>query len=96
VAGRRALPGSLYSATKWAVTAMGEGLRGELRQMHRNDAIRVTLIEPGMTDTPFFDDGTPDWALRADDIARAVIYALEQPPHVDVSEMLIRPSGQQG
>jgi NADP-dependent 3-hydroxy acid dehydrogenase YdfG len=75
---------------------MGEGLRGELRQMHRNDAIRVTLIEPGMTDTPFFDDGTPDWALRADDIARAVIYALEQPPHVDVSEMLIRPSGQQG
>jgi NADP-dependent 3-hydroxy acid dehydrogenase YdfG len=96
VAGRRALPGSLYSATKWAVTAMGEGLRGELRQMHRNDAIRVTLIEPGMTDTPFFDDGTPDWALRADDVARAVIYALEQPPHVDVSEMLIRPSGQQG
>jgi NADP-dependent 3-hydroxy acid dehydrogenase YdfG len=96
VAGRRALPGSLYSASKWAVTAMGEALRGELRQMHDNTAIRVTLIEPGMTDTPFFDDGTPDWALRSDDIARAVIYALEQPPHVDVSEMLIRAARQAG
>jgi NADP-dependent 3-hydroxy acid dehydrogenase YdfG len=96
VAGRRALPGSLYSATKWAVTAIGEGLRGELRQMHGETAIRVTLIEPGMTDTPFFDDGTPDWALNGDDIARAVIYALEQPPHVDVSELLIRPVRQPG
>jgi NADP-dependent 3-hydroxy acid dehydrogenase YdfG len=96
VAGRRALPGSVYSASKWAVTAMGEALRGELRQMHDNTAVRVTLIEPGMTDTPFFDDGTPDWALRSDDIARAVIYALEQPAHVDVSEMLIRPSRQTG
>jgi NADP-dependent 3-hydroxy acid dehydrogenase YdfG len=96
VAGRRALPGSLYSATKWAVTAMAEGLRGELRQMHGDTAIRVTLIEPGMTDTPFFDGGTPDWALKGDDIARAVIYALEQPPHVDVSEMLIRPVRQPG
>jgi NADP-dependent 3-hydroxy acid dehydrogenase YdfG len=96
VAGRRALPGSLYSATKAAVTAMAEGLRGELRQMHGDTAIRVTLIEPGMTDTPFFDGGTPDWALKGDDIARAVIYALEQPPHVDVSEMLIRPVRQPG
>jgi NADP-dependent 3-hydroxy acid dehydrogenase YdfG len=96
VAGRRALPGSLYSATKWAATAIGEGLRQELREMHGNTAIRVTLIEPGMTDTPFFDAGAPDWALRDDDIARAVIYALEQPQHVDVSEMLIRPTGQAG
>jgi NADP-dependent 3-hydroxy acid dehydrogenase YdfG len=94
VAGRRVLPGSLYSATKWAVTAMGEALRGELRQMHGNTSIRVTVIEPGMTDTPFFDDGTPDWALRGDDIARAVIYALEQPEHVDVSEIMVRPTGQ--
>ena len=51
VAGRRALPGSLYSATKWAATAIGEALRAELRQMHENTAIKVTLIEPGMTDT---------------------------------------------
>jgi NADP-dependent 3-hydroxy acid dehydrogenase YdfG len=51
-AGRLALPGSLYSATKWAVTAIGEALRAELRQMHENHAIRVTLIEPGMTDPP--------------------------------------------
>ena len=56
VAGRRALPGSLYSATKFAATAIGESLRAELRQMHDNTAIKVTLIEPGMTDTPFFDD----------------------------------------
>ena len=55
VAGRRALPGSLYSASKWAVTAIGEALRAELRTMHDNHRIRVTLIEPGMVDTPFFD-----------------------------------------
>lgn len=94
VAGRRALPGSLYSATKWAATAIGEALRAELRQMHRNDAIRTTLIEPGMTDTPFFDNRPGEWALRDDDIARAVLFALEQPPHVDVNEILIRPTSQ--
>src|SRR5438128_1326320 len=53
VAGRRALPGSLYSATKHAATAIGEALRLELRGMHQNTSVRVTLIEPGMTDTPF-------------------------------------------
>jgi NADP-dependent 3-hydroxy acid dehydrogenase YdfG len=95
VAGRRALPGSLYSATKHAVTAIGEGLRAELRQMHDNTSIRVTLIEPGMVDTPFFDNRPgPDNALHADDIARAVIYALSQPERVDVNEILIRPSSQ--
>ena len=47
VAGRTAMPGSLYSSTKFAVTGMGESLRAELRQMHDNSAIRVTLIEPG-------------------------------------------------
>jgi NADP-dependent 3-hydroxy acid dehydrogenase YdfG len=95
VAGRRALPGSMYSATKWAVTAIGEALRQELRTMHENTAIRVTLIEPGMVDTPFFDSRPgPDRALRDDDIARAVLYALEQPDGVDVNEILIRPSMQ--
>ena len=94
VAGRRALPGSLYSATKWAATAIGEALRAELRQMHENRDIRVTLIEPGMTDTPFFDDRPGDWALRDDDIAKAVMFALEQRPGVDVNEILIRPTSQ--
>jgi NADP-dependent 3-hydroxy acid dehydrogenase YdfG len=94
VAGRRALPGSLYSATKWAATAIGEALRAELRQMHENHAIRVTLIEPGMTDTPFFDNRPGKWALRDEDIARAVMFALEQPPGVDVNEILIRPTRQ--
>jgi NADP-dependent 3-hydroxy acid dehydrogenase YdfG len=93
VAGRRALPGSLYSATKWGATAIGESLRQELRQMHDNTAIRVTLIEPGMVDTPFFDQ-PPSAALRDEDIARAVLYALEQPEGVDVNEILIRPASQ--
>ena len=95
VAGRRALPGSLYSATKHAATAIGEGLRQELRQMHENFSVRVTLIEPGMTDTPFFDN-QPQNALEADDIARAVLFALSQPPGVDINEMLIRPVTQPG
>jgi NADP-dependent 3-hydroxy acid dehydrogenase YdfG len=95
VAGRRSLPGSLYSATKHAATAIGEGLRQELRQMRENFAIRVTLIEPGMVDTPFFDD-KPQGALEPDDIARAVLFALDQPPHVDVNEVLIRPVRQSG
>jgi NADP-dependent 3-hydroxy acid dehydrogenase YdfG len=95
VAGRRALPGSLYSATKWAVTAIGEALRQELRQMHENHAIKVTLIEPGMVDTPFFDSRPgPDRALVDEDIARAVIFALQQPEGVDVNEILIRPTQQ--
>src|SRR3954451_3115777 len=95
VAGRRTLPGSLYSATKWAVTAIGESLRSELRQMHDNSGIRVTLIEPGMTDTDFFDT-QPQNALADDDIARAVIYALSEPENVDVNEILIRPASQAG
>ncbi|MBA3298501.1 MAG: SDR family oxidoreductase [Thermoleophilaceae bacterium] len=89
VAGRRAMPGSLYSATKWAVTAMGESLRAEVA----DSPIKVTLIEPGMVDTPFFDD-RPSGALEPDDIARAVTYALSQPAHVDVNEILVRPVNQ--
>ncbi len=91
VAGRRALPGSFYSVTKHAVTAMGEALRQDVH----GTGIRVTLIEPGMTDTPFFDN-RPEHALLDEDIARAVIYAISQPAHVDVNEILIRPVAQQG
>ena len=95
VAGRRVLPGSLYSATKWAVTATAEALRQELRQMHENQTIRVTCVEPGMVDTPFFDNRPgPERALHDDDIAAAVLYALEQPQRVDVNEILIRPVSQ--
>jgi len=94
IAGRRVLAGSLYSATKWAATAIGEALRQELRQMHENHGIRVTLIEPGMVDTPFFDKRPGSSALQDDDIARAVMYALEQPEGVDVNEILIRPISQ--
>jgi len=91
VAGRRVLPGSMYSCTKHAITAMGEAARQDLE----GTGIRVTLIEPGMTDTPFFET-RPANALEDDDIARAVIYAVSQPPHVDVNEILIRPTAQQG
>jgi len=94
IAGRRVLPGSLYSATKWAATAIGEALRAELRQMHDNTAIKVTLIEPGVTDTDFFDNRPGEWALQDTDIAKAVMYALEQGPNVDVNEILIRPTSQ--
>jgi NADP-dependent 3-hydroxy acid dehydrogenase YdfG len=86
VAGRRVLPGSLYSATKWAVVAMAEALRQELS----DSDIKVTVIEPGMVDTPFFEE-RPEGALDPDDVARAVLYAMSQPPHVDVNEVLVRP-----
>ncbi len=89
VAGRRALPGSLYSATKWAVTAMGEAARLELNET----GVRVTLIEPGMVDTPFFSE-RPANALEPDDLARAVMFAVTQPPHVDVNEILVRSTRQ--
>jgi NADP-dependent 3-hydroxy acid dehydrogenase YdfG len=91
VAGRRVLPGSLYSCTKHAVTAMGEAARQELH----GSGVRVTVIEPGMTDTPFFENRPTD-PLEAQDIARGVLYAVSQPPHVNVNEILIRPTAQQG
>jgi NADP-dependent 3-hydroxy acid dehydrogenase YdfG len=91
VAGRRAIPGSLYSSSKWAITGMGESLRQDVD----GTGVRVTVIEPGMVDTPFFDN-PGEGRLQADDIARAVLFAVEQPPHVDVNEILIRPTAQSG
>ena len=87
VAGRRTLAGSMYSATKWAVSAIGYGLREEIK----GSGVRVTLLEPGMVDTPFFDQPKPD-ALTPEDIAQAVIYALSQPASVDVHELMILPT----
>lgn len=86
-AGRFVIPGSMYSASKWAITGMGLSVREELR----GTGVRVTLIEPGMVDTPLFDK-PPAYALQPEDIGRAVVYALSQPAHVDVNEMLIRPT----
>jgi len=73
------------------VTAMGEGARQELN----GTGVRVTLIEPGMTDTEFFDD-RPENALADDDIARTVMFALSEADHVDINEILIRPASQAG
>ena len=64
----------------------GNNLREELS----GTGARVTLIEPGMVDTPFFDTPKPK-AMKAEDIARAVMYAVSQPDHVDVSELLVIP-----
>ncbi len=86
-AGRATIPGSMYSATKWAVSAIGYGVREELR----GTGIRVTLIEPGMVDTPFFDEH-PEHALTDRDIAEAVLFSLTRPASVDINEILVRPT----
>jgi NADP-dependent 3-hydroxy acid dehydrogenase YdfG len=90
-AGRRAIEGSLYSATKHAVTAMGESLRQELN----GSGARVTLIEPGMVDTPFFDN-PGEGRLEAEDVAEIVMFAVSRPARVDVNEILVRPTAQDG
>ncbi|NTU67288.1 MAG: SDR family oxidoreductase [Chlorobiaceae bacterium] len=92
VVGRTTSIRNLYSATKWAVTGMAQAIRNEMACT----GIRVTLIEPGVVDTPFWEQlqKPSDAVLQPDDIARAVIFAVSQPPHVDVNEILIRPTGQ--
>ncbi|NJL01625.1 MAG: SDR family oxidoreductase [Spirulinaceae cyanobacterium SM2_1_0] len=87
IAGRIVLRGSMYAASKWAVSAIGYNLREELR----GTGVRVTLIEPGMVDTPFFDDPKPD-ALHPEDVARTVLFALSQPPSVDIGELVVLPT----
>ncbi|RXK85116.1 SDR family oxidoreductase [Chlorobaculum sp. 24CR] len=83
---------NLYAATKWAITGMAQAIRNEVASC----GVRVTLIEPGIVDTPFWDGlqkpAAPE--LLPEDVARGVMYALGQPPHVDVSEIIIRPTGQ--
>lgn len=101
VAGRLVFPaGSVYCATKHAVTAFSEGLRQELSA---RNGIRVTCIEPGVVATELTDtitDGSLKGfvegskkmeALQSEDIAAAVVYAVSSPKHVNVNEILIRP-----
>lgn len=85
VAGHAPVPGSLYSATKHAVVAMTESARKDLLPR----GIKVTAISPGNVDTPFFDN-QPPVALTDDDVARAVMFALTQPEHVAINEIVMR------
>jgi len=105
VAGRIVFPaGSVYCATKHAVTAFSEGLRQEL-SVRKN--IRITSIEPGvvqteLTDTitekalaAFIEKGKQMAGLQGEDISNAIIFALEAPNHMNVNEILIRPTTQE-
>ncbi|XP_051814234.1 dehydrogenase/reductase SDR family member 11-like isoform X3 [Acanthochromis polyacanthus] len=94
-----------YTATKFAVTALNEGLRQELREAKSH--IRATSISPGVVDTEFgsrlySDDPSKAEALYGQhknlsglDVAQAVLYVLGAPPHVQIGEILLRPVEQQ-
>jgi NADP-dependent 3-hydroxy acid dehydrogenase YdfG len=105
IAGRVVFPaGSVYCATKHAVTAFSEGLRQELSQRSN---IRVTCIEPGVVDTELnnsitdkslekFVQATKQMeALKAEDIANAILFAVDSPSHMNVNEIMIRPTVQE-
>jgi NADP-dependent 3-hydroxy acid dehydrogenase YdfG len=92
VAGRHIRRANLYSATKWAVT----GLAGSIREEAVGTGVRVTLLQPGLVDTELiYEEMREQPLLDPDDVARAVCYALGQPPTVDVNEIVLRPTGQQ-
>ena len=96
--------GSVYCATKFAVRAFSEGLRQELST--RNN-IRVTTIEPGIVDTEltntitdkslesFVKHSKSIQALKSEDIANSILFALESPSHMNVNEITIRPTAQE-
>lgn len=91
VAGRVTVPGQLYPATKWAVTAMAQSIRAEVA----GTGMRVTLIQPGLVDAgETSPNRTADPMLTPDDVARTVVFALEQPGTVDINEIVVRPTGQ--
>jgi NADP-dependent 3-hydroxy acid dehydrogenase YdfG len=105
VAGRIVFPaGSVYCATKHAVAAFSEGIRQELSQRAN---IRVTCIEPGVVATELLNTITDKSlekfveaskqmdALQAEDIANAILFAVNSPAHMNVNEILIRPTGQE-
>lgn len=105
VAGRIVFPsGSVYCATKHAVTALSEGLRQEFSTRAN---IRVTCIEPGVVATEltntitdeslqsFVENSKKMQSLHASDIANAILYAVESPSHVNVNEILVRPTTQE-
>jgi NADP-dependent 3-hydroxy acid dehydrogenase YdfG len=94
--------GSVYSATKFAVRALSEGLRMETRK----DNIRVTILSPGAIDSELKEgssdeassQGVKDFykiAISADSIAKAVAYAIEQPADVEIDEIVVRPTVQE-
>lgn len=86
-AGRRHIPGSIYSATKWFV----HGLAGNLAEDMREWGGRCTVIAPGMVDTAFFDEAKPD-KLQPADVAAAVMHALEAPARATIREVFLMPS----
>ncbi|OKI30664.1 SDR family oxidoreductase [Streptomyces sp. CB03911] len=93
VAGFVHTPGNIYGATKWAVTGLAENTR----RMVTADGVGVTLIAPGRVETPFWDGmgGLPEGLLlTADQIAGSIVWAIGQPPGVDVNNVIIRPIGQ--
>ena len=91
VAGRGIRVGSLYSATKHAVTALAQNIRAECVET----GVRVTLVQPGLVDTEMIsDEQRTRPMLEAHDVAEAVLYALAQPSRVDVNEIVVRPTGQ--
>ena len=86
-AGRRHIAGSIYGATKWFV----HGYAGNMAEEMREWGGRCTVIAPGMVDTPFFDEAKPD-KLQAEDVANAVMFALEQPQRASVREVYLMPT----
>ena len=96
VAGIRNTPGNLYSVTKWAAHALVENVR----LLVAKEGVGVTLIAPGVVETPFWDErgGTPQGApaLTAEQVAATIVYAIGQPAGVDVSQVVVRPTGQLG
>lgn len=85
-AGHVALSGSVYSATKWFIRGYAKNLSNELGE----HGVRVSSIDPGMVETPFFSDPQPD-ALRTEDIARLFLHIIELPPHARIAEVEINP-----
>ncbi|WBP85591.1 SDR family oxidoreductase [Kitasatospora cathayae] len=96
VAGVRNTPGNLYSVTKWAAHALAENTR----LLVGKDGVGVTVVAPGVVDTPFWDErgGTPEAApaLTAEQIADTIAFALDQPAGVDINHITMRPTGQTG